>query len=109
MLKYAQIANEETKEVSVGLGTNTDFYKSIGMVEMEVEQAYNGLWYLQGSAPAKPQSVIDEERISELKKNLADTDYVTIKIAEGVSTREDYVSVLQQRQQWREELERLGV
>ena len=51
---YAKIENEETKQVSVGTGTNTEFYRSIGMSEMEVEQAWNGLWYLKGYAPEKP-------------------------------------------------------
>ena len=36
--------DEETKQVNIGTGTNTTFYKSIGMTEMEVEQAYNGQW-----------------------------------------------------------------
>lgn len=60
MKKYAQIINEETKECSVGLGTNSAFYKSIGMTEMDVEQAYNGQWYLSGYAPAKPQPTPEE-------------------------------------------------
>ena len=54
MKKYAKIINEETKQCEVGLGTNSAFYQSIGMTEMEVEQAYNGSWYLQGYAPEKP-------------------------------------------------------
>lgn len=54
MKKYAKIVNEETKVCEVGLGTNTAFYTSIGMEELEVEQAYNGGWYLQGYAPEKP-------------------------------------------------------
>lgn len=66
MLKYAKIENEETKQVSVGLGTNTDFYKSIGMIEMEVEQAYNGSWYLQGYVPKKPAPT--REEISALRE-----------------------------------------
>ena len=65
MLKYAKIENEETKQVSVGLGTNTDFYKSIGMVEMEVEQAYNGDWYLAGHCPAEPEKTYAEKRLAE--------------------------------------------
>lgn len=65
MLKYAKIENEETKQCSVGLGTNTDFYKSIGMVEMEVEQAYNGQWYLAGYCPVKPAPT--REEISQLR------------------------------------------
>lgn len=55
MLKYAKITNEETKECSVGTGTNTDFYKSIGMSEMDVEQAYDGTWYVVGYVPEKSQ------------------------------------------------------
>ena len=51
---YAKIENEETKQVSVGTGTNVEFYRSIGMSEMEVEQAYDGSWYLKGYAPEKP-------------------------------------------------------
>lgn len=60
MLKYANILNEQTKECSVGLGTNIEFYKSIGMTEMDVEQAYNGNWYLVGYVPEKPASTHDE-------------------------------------------------
>ena len=51
---YAKIINEETKACEVGLGTNSAFYQSIGMSEMEVEQAYDGQWYLKGFAPEKP-------------------------------------------------------
>ena len=51
---YAIIINEETKQVAVGTGTNVEFYKSVGMSEMEVEQAYDGSWYLKGYAPEKP-------------------------------------------------------
>lgn len=60
MIKYAKIINHETKQCEVGTGTNKEFYKSIGFVEMEVEQSYNGLWYLQGYAPAKPEPTAEE-------------------------------------------------
>jgi len=50
MRKYAKIINEETKEVQVGLGTNVDFYKSIGMSIRNVKQAYDGRWYLSSAA-----------------------------------------------------------
>ena len=62
MLKYAKITNEETKECSVGIGTDTEFYKSIGMVEMDVEEAYNGTWYVKGYAPEKPAPTTEEIR-----------------------------------------------
>ncbi len=68
MQKYAQIINEETKEVSVGIGTDTEFYKSIGMEEMEVEQAYDGNWYVAGYAPTQPV----QEVKAEIQKRLTD-------------------------------------
>ena len=58
---YAKIVNEETKEVSVGLGTDVEFYKSLGMKEIDVEQAWNGNWYLKGYAPEKPEQTIEEQ------------------------------------------------
>lgn len=58
---YAKVTNEQTKEVSVGLGTDVEFYKSLGMTEMEVEQAYNGAWYLKGYAPQKPEPTLQEQ------------------------------------------------
>lgn len=60
---YAKIENEETKVCSVGIGTDTEFYRSIGMTEMEVEQAWNGAWYLKGYAPEKPA----EEKAAEVR------------------------------------------
>ena len=66
MKKYAKINNEQTKSVDVGVGTNTTFYKSIGMTEMEVEQAYNGQWYLLGYAPTQPIEEVRQVKLSEL-------------------------------------------
>ena len=66
MKKYAKIINEETKAVIVGLGTNESFYRSEGMSKTDVEQGYDGNWYIKGYAPEKPQSVIDAERTAKL-------------------------------------------
>ena len=46
-------------------------------------------------------------RIAELKRMLQDTDYVTIKIAEGVATKEEYADILEQRSAWRAEINEL--
>ena len=62
MKKYAKIVNEETKVCEVGLGTNSAFYQSIGMVEMDVEQAYDGSWNLVGFVPKKPEPAKEEIR-----------------------------------------------
>ena len=71
---YAIIINEETKQVSVGTGTNTAFYQSIGMSEMEVEQAYDGSWYLKGYAPEKPVEEKEAEVRAVRNQYLKQTD-----------------------------------
>ena len=58
MRKYAKVINDQTKEVSVGFGTNSNFYRSVGMTEQDVELADNGKWYLTGHAPRET----DQER-----------------------------------------------
>ena len=63
MIAYSKIINEETKLVVVGTGTDSAYYQSIGMTPMEVEQAYNGAWYVKGYAPAKPEPTIEEQVI----------------------------------------------
>lgn len=74
MKKYAKVINEETKEVSIGTGTNTAFYKSIGMSEMEVEQAYDGSWYVKGFAPEKPTEQKEAEVRAVRNQYLEQTD-----------------------------------
>lgn len=71
---YAKIINEETKLCEVGLGTNSTFYQSIGMSEMEVEQAYDGQWYLKGYAPEKPTEQKEAEVRAVRNQYLKQTD-----------------------------------
>lgn len=68
MIKYAKIINEETRECEVGIGTNVEFYKSIGMTEIDVEQASDGSWYLAGSVPEIPEPVPTRSQMHELRK-----------------------------------------
>lgn len=59
--------DETTKKcLEVGTGTNAEFYKSIGMVDMEVEQAYNGEYYLKGYAPTKSLDELKADKLNEL-------------------------------------------
>lgn len=39
--------------------------------------------------------------ISDLKEKLAETDYISAKIAEGAATREEYMDKLAERASWR--------
>lgn len=95
---FAKIIDEKTKLCQVGSGTNAEFYKSIGMTEMDVEQAYNGAWYVKGYAPEKPAPTKDE--IRQMRKDYRHThiDDNTLernrKMANGTWTEEDETAYL---------------
>ena len=80
MKKYAKVIDEETKLCEVGLGTNSAFYQSIGMEEMEVEQAFNGSWYVKGYAPAKPEPTKEEQQKAREEAYKAEIDPITCHI-----------------------------
>lgn len=64
MLKYCNIVNESTGLVNIGTGTNIEYYKSIGMVERDVEQSdVDGAWYLIEKCPHKPEA----QKLAEAK------------------------------------------
>lgn len=67
MVKYAIVIDDNTKVCNVGIGTDTDFYKSIGMVDMEVEQGYDGQWYVKGYAPNQPLDELKQAKINDFK------------------------------------------
>lgn len=102
--------------LQVFVGTDTAWALKNGFTEQDVEQAYDGTWYLAGHAPAKPQSVINEERIAELKANLAATDAAALELVESallnggnlvMPAGSDFSTVLADRQAWRAELAQL--
>lgn len=116
MIKYAKIIDLETGLCEVGLGTNSAFYQSIGMVEMEVEQSYDGQWYLQGFAPEKPAKEIAQEKIDELKAKLTATDYIDNKFIEAIvkndmllldTLKTKYKDTLEERQAIRNQIDEL--
>ena len=71
MIKYAKIINQEIKECQVGTGTNAKFYQSIGMTEMDVEQAHNGQWYVKGYAPEEPETE-KQARVRGIRNQMLD-------------------------------------
>ena len=93
MIKYAKILDEKTKECQVGLGTDIEFYESIGMSEMDVEDAHNGKWYLAGYVPEPPKPTyeeVDQMRIQYRKTHIDDRTLArSRKMANGTWTEED--------------------
>ena len=63
---------------------------------MDVEQAYNGQWYVKGCAPVQPEPTEYEkaqERIAELKTEIASVDYKQFKYLRGELTAEEWEEV----------------
>lgn len=83
MIKYAKITNEQTGFCEVGLGTNTVFYESIGMKELDVQQSdIDNNWYLTELCPMKTdeqKNIEEKERIQELSMTRSDFFDGTIK------------------------------
>lgn len=93
MILYAMIADPKTNKCFVGLGTDEEFYKSLGMTRMDVEQAWDGSWYRAGFVPEKPESVEKEETLANLKAKLETIDEKSNRsmraILAGTATEED--------------------
>lgn len=69
MIKYAKVINEQTGLCDVGIGTNSKFYKSIGMKEQDVSQSdIDGKWYLSDKCPMKS----NEDKLAEAKQKKLD-------------------------------------
>ena len=82
MKKYAKILDDEKKLVSVVVSENPDvpYFESRGFTLQEVEQSYNGSWYLAGYAPIKPAPTNEEikaerERLYVLYTDKLKNDY----------------------------------
>ena len=80
MIKYATIIDEETKLCAVGVGTDDEYYESIGMEKMDVEQSYSGAWYLKGYAPEKPAPTEEEQRQNREQAYILEVDPITCHI-----------------------------
>jgi hypothetical protein len=63
-----------------------------------------GEFYEVVEIPEPTAEEIKANRIAELKRLLADTDYAVIKIAEGEATKEEYAETLANRRAWRIEI-----
>lgn len=70
-----------------------------------------GLWWGVEVIPEKSQDEKDLEQkqaqIATLKYKLSQTDYIAAKLAEGVATKEEYQTQLEERAQWRAEINAL--
>ena len=111
--------NQETGKV-ISFGKDTQPY--IEITEQERKQPLpdrysyyaveNGKFTIKRRTPTVEEIKADEaaainKEISELKKNLFDTDYKAIKYAEGLLTDEEYAEAKAQREEWRKRINEL--
>lgn len=85
---FAKIVNQQTKEVQVVQGEK--LAQILGAVEMDVEQAYNGAWYVKGYAPSKPEPTT-EEKVQALELSTGLTRAVRELVLADNSGVSDYV------------------
>lgn len=91
MKKY--ILTDEKKEniIAVSIGDNRGYYESLNFIEVDeedIEQGWDGQYYFKDRVPIKPNKVIWEDEINQIKKWLTDTDYQRIKQLEAISLNE---------------------
>ena len=94
-------------EMAYRLGT---FENGIPLSEVEFSDIDD--WpYLKDKCPHKTQEMKDRDNaiqeITQLKKQLSNTDYKAIKFAEGQLTEEEYSATRSQRASWRARINKL--
>ena len=106
MLKYAKIIDDKTKLCVVGIGTDIKEFQSMGLVEMEVEQAYNNCWYIKGYAPEKPKEIKEEEVKQVRNSMLEDIEWRVARAREqrelGIKTVDNYYNLIHYKQYLRD-------
>ena len=77
-----------------------------GMYNYKLE---GGALVLRSESEKAPEraKLLAAEEIAALKENLADTDYISAKIADGAATREEYADKLAERAAWRSRINEL--
>ena len=60
-----------------------------------------------GKTQAEKTAEENQKRVVFLKRQLAETDYIAAKIAEGSATQEEYAEKIAQRRAWRSEINSL--
>ncbi len=100
MIKYAKVIDEQTGFCQVGEGTNIEFYQSIGMTELDVQQSdIDNNWYLTEKCPMKTdeqKEQAEKERIAMLSLTGADVERGIYK-AKGMDF-EDIIAYVKQLQ-----------
>lgn len=97
MIKYAKIINNEIGLCEVGLGTNIEYYKSIGMSQLDVDLSdVDNNWYLSELCPHKSEEEKAREREASFDKAFFNTSlgYVRRSVTMADGSHKDFLSDL---------------
>lgn len=93
---FSRMFDEDGTELIITVG---DYYASLGMTLMDVEQGYDGNWYLAGHAPAPPA-------VKTVRTFAKDAIWVATKdltLSDGVSAWQafkDFLTVAELKEGW---------
>ncbi len=92
--------------MSFTLEQYTEEYEKLqdGYTINEIEPVNGKRMFEVVKIPEPSADIIKAQEIAKLKEYLASTDYVVIKIAEGVATKEEYADVIAERVRARERI-----
>lgn len=82
MNRRYKLKDNETKEVLVAFGDDVEWFESLGYTEIgEVEQGYDGAWYLQGYAPKQPIEEVKAKALAQAKAERAEAvSKITVEV-----------------------------
>jgi len=104
LVGWTEIPFDENKpwiEVEEGVELHVGFDMVIDGILVKCDEAYE---QYQAELKEKHDRQI---QIHQLKKKLADTDYQAIKHSEGLISGEEYETIKNERQSWRDEINKL--
>lgn len=119
---FIKVENEKIVGTYSGPSNNTLQEESLikeGYIEIPYEQSIylnsmKPLKYVNGEVLVDEEQVLKDSQLEELYNQynfvysqLQSTDYITCKIVEGVATKEDYQDILDQRVEWRKQINEL--
>lgn len=114
MKVFSKVINDKTKQLDCIICGDIPVLE--GYSELEREEGYDGNWYLKGYAPEKPAKEKAQEKIEELKAELAKSDYIDNKFLEAIVKEDNalletykikYKDKLEERQSIRNQIDEL--
>lgn len=90
MAEQLYAKKQENGGLIVGIGTDIEYYKSIGMELMSVEKGWDGVYYEEGKVPVKPEPTVAEQ-VQALESETGLTRAVRELVLAENSGASDYV------------------